>query len=233
MAFAPPDTNADATDSRPGVELADLDGARRSIRASETSIRVEENRRKSLVRMSQDYRGITLQELKELRDENNMTEQRWFCINYPVHCQFSRPLLDGATEPCPWCGATKGAIRCRNLYELVNEVVKPKCQAQEISYVEYLKHRDGRERGRKVQTFVSHWWGEEFKDLVASLDRYATSRCILRQRLRLWTSLHSLFTLVLNFLLFRFPEVSRSYVAPEGSTLGLSVGGNLARPCGW
>jgi hypothetical protein len=53
----------------------------------------------------------------------------------------------------------------------------------------------------QVQTFVSHWWGEEFKDLVASLDRYATSRCILRQRLKLWTSLHSLLTLLLKLWL--------------------------------
>lgn len=49
----------------------------------------------------------------------------------------------------------------------------------------------------EVQTFVSHWWGEEFQDLVSSLDRYATSRCILRQRLRLWTFLHSMGTLSL------------------------------------
>lgn len=64
-----------------GVELAEL-----ADLAPRPSAVVEENRRKSLVRMSQDFRGITLQELKELRDENNMTEQRWFCMNYPVHC---------------------------------------------------------------------------------------------------------------------------------------------------
>ena len=48
---------ASPPDSTGVVELADLSARR----ASEGS-RVEENRRKSLVRMSQDYRGITLQE---------------------------------------------------------------------------------------------------------------------------------------------------------------------------
>jgi hypothetical protein len=33
----------------------------------------------------------------------------------------------------------------------MHQVVKPKCQAQEISYVEYLKHRDGRDQGRKAR----------------------------------------------------------------------------------
>lgn len=207
-----------------GVELAEL--AELADLAPRPSAVVEENRRKSLVRMSQDFRGITLQELKELRDENNMTEQRWFCMNYPVHCQFSRSLRDDENEndtasTCPWCGCRNGKLRCGNLYELVNEVVKPKCQAQEISYVEYLKHRDGRDQGRKVQTFVSHCWGEEFKDLVASLDRYATNRCILRQRLKLWTSLHSLLTLLLNFLLFKFPEGQRIFHRARREHVGL------------
>ena len=50
---------------------------------------------------------------------------------------------------------------------------------------------------------MSHWWGEEFKDLVESLDRYATNRCIARQRLRLWTFVHSIATLLLNILLLQ------------------------------
>ena len=51
----------------------------------------------------------------------------WFCMNYPVHCQFSRSLRDDendendTAETCPWCGAM-GKLRCGNLYELVNEV---------------------------------------------------------------------------------------------------------------
>lgn len=31
---------------------------------------------------------------------------------------------------------------------------------------------------------MSHWWGEEFKDFVAALDRYATDRCIKRHSAR-------------------------------------------------
>lgn len=112
--------------------------------------RVEETRRKSLHRMSQQYRGITLQELKELRDDNDMREQRWFCINYPLKCKFSRKSDESPNAPCPSCGAESGKIRAKNLYELVNDVVKPKCQAQQISYVEFLKGRDGRAHGRKV-----------------------------------------------------------------------------------
>ena len=66
-----------------------------------------------------------------------------------------------------------------------------RCQERGISYVELLKERDGRAEGRnamknlfssvwQVRTFVSHWWGEEFKDFVDSLERYATSRCLAR-----------------------------------------------------
>ena len=117
---------------------------------SDADRRVEETRRKSLHRMSQQYRGITLQELKELRDENNMREQRWFCINYPLKCKFSRKSDESPNGPCPSCGAESGKIRAKNLYELVNDVVKPKCQEQQISYVEFLKGRDGRAQGRKV-----------------------------------------------------------------------------------
>ena len=63
-----------------------------------------------------------------------------------------------------------------------------------------------------MQTFVSHWWGEEFKDLVESLDRYATNRCIARQRLRLWTVVHSIATLLLNILLLKFSTAGHSLV---------------------
>ena len=51
----------DAESAGHGVELANL----AVRRASE--VRVEENRRKSLVRMSQNYRGITLQEPEVIR----------------------------------------------------------------------------------------------------------------------------------------------------------------------
>ena len=46
----------------------------------------------------------------------------------------------------------------------MHQVVKPKCQAQEISYVEYLKHRDGRDQGRKAR-FEPGWDSKGFSEV--------------------------------------------------------------------
>lgn len=168
--------------------------------------KVKENRRKSIARHPD--RGITLLELKELIIHHGMDEERWYCSNYGNCDQEPRALSwadksAASIAECPKC-MQMGEVHAWTMYDVVKEAVKERCVTDQISYVEYLQRevRKGKsEKEFKAKTFVSHWWGEEFKDFVAALDRYATDRCIKRQRLRLWAFLHSTASLLLNFAL--------------------------------
>jgi len=97
--------------------------------------------------------------------------------------------------PCPSCGFTEGALQMRNLYEVNAEIIKPFCEGARTSYVELLRITeagsradfggDSQIRGAPVDTFVSHWWGEEFPMMVRTLKKYAKWRCdrhVSRQR---------------------------------------------------
>ena len=48
----------------------------------------------------------------------------------------------------------------------VNEcMIQVICKDERVSYVEHLARRHGH-RGQEVDTFVSHWWGEEFSKTI-------------------------------------------------------------------
>lgn len=76
----------------------------------------------------------------------------------------------GFNGPCI-CQNTleQGTWRRMNLHEVMNEVVLQKyCHdLRAFSYAEYLKTFVRPDAGgRMVQTFVSHWWGEDCKNVV-------------------------------------------------------------------
>jgi len=83
------------------------------------------------------------------------------------------------THICSHCEReVKGRPEGRNLYEVVEEMVKPACAELRISYVELLRRLPGggETDGVRPDTFVSHWWGEEFPKLVRTLTRFAEAR---------------------------------------------------------
>jgi len=81
---------------------------------------------------------------------------------------------------CSHCGAEGGPGRWeeRNLYEVVEHMVKPICAQLRVSYVELLRRGpEGEEmEGVRPDTFVSHWWGEEFPKFVRTLTCFAEAR---------------------------------------------------------
>lgn len=104
----------------------------------------------------------------------------------------------GAHGPCLFCGGGEGKRQMRNLYEVNAEVIKPRCEHLRISFVEALRAEEAEGRwkecmepaleGVRVDTFVSHWWGEEFPLLVRTLKKYAKWRCDAKlQRKRVHT----------------------------------------------
>ncbi|CAJ1392324.1 unnamed protein product [Effrenium voratum] len=181
----------------PVLELRRADS---SAAGSPFSGRRHRRRSTSFALLPQDERGITLQELIHLRDHEEMREVRWHCENEEAMGCASQPR--GFQGPCSCQNSlAQGRWRTPNLYEVVNDIVlKRYCnESAALSYVEYLKDCQRRDGGvRKVRTFVSHWWGEEFCNLVASLTRFAEAECMQRQSLRLWVLLHSTLALLLN-----------------------------------
>lgn len=111
-----------------------------------------------------------------------------------------------------------------NLHEVMNEVVLQKyCHdLRAFSFAEYLKTFVRPDSGgRIVQTFVSHWWGEEFCNLISSLQRFAESECIKRQALRLWASFHAVAILIVNAFLSK--RLAKVYGAHLENLRGIDI----------
>lgn len=135
------------------------------------------SRTQSWGNLPQGHRGITLGELKEFYNSNKewIEEKRWRCSA----CKQCSQDGEAGGGPCKLCGHAEGALQSRNLYEVNEVMIKPRCEEERISYVELLARHSRVGSGHMpVQTFVSHWWGEEFTKFVASLERFAQ----LRQR---------------------------------------------------
>lgn len=130
------------------------------------------SRAESWAVLPQGLRGITLGELKDFYNSNKswIEEELWRCSS----CNQCFPCAG-----CPNCGMTDGSVESRNLYEVNKEMIMPRCAAERVSYVEWLARHTRQARSEcrvPVQTFVSHWWGEEFPKFMASLERYAKLR---------------------------------------------------------
>eukprot|EP00928_Gymnodinium_smaydae_P074718 TRINITY_DN57740_c0_g1_i1.p1 TRINITY_DN57740_c0_g1~~TRINITY_DN57740_c0_g1_i1.p1 ORF type:complete len:579 (-),score=69.96 TRINITY_DN57740_c0_g1_i1:91-1827(-) len=158
------DCDDDDTESYcPSDESSDVENATSDFvtaRAKRTSWR----------NMPHSKRGITLQELLDLYDANQewLDERQWQCSV----CATRSPSLEG---PCisARCGSLEGEPKRRNLYEVNAKLIRPMCAEQKVSYVEMLCCADSERRPAPIDTFVSHWWGEEFHTLVLSLKKYA------------------------------------------------------------
>eukprot|EP00928_Gymnodinium_smaydae_P016624 TRINITY_DN16264_c0_g1_i1.p1 TRINITY_DN16264_c0_g1~~TRINITY_DN16264_c0_g1_i1.p1 ORF type:complete len:573 (+),score=50.67 TRINITY_DN16264_c0_g1_i1:111-1829(+) len=124
--------------------------------------------------MPHSKRGITLQELQNLYAANRdwLDERHWQC----ARCGTRSPGLEG---PCvsAHCDSEEGEPKKRNLYEVNTTLIRPLCADSRVSYVEMLSITNKRRRHASIDTFVSHWWGEEFDTLVLSLTKYAEMQC--------------------------------------------------------
>eukprot|EP00931_Biecheleriopsis_adriatica_P027959 TRINITY_DN16729_c2_g1_i1.p1 TRINITY_DN16729_c2_g1~~TRINITY_DN16729_c2_g1_i1.p1 ORF type:complete len:581 (+),score=95.03 TRINITY_DN16729_c2_g1_i1:56-1798(+) len=164
---------SDAASSSDGCDSSDS-GSASGEEASEPGALGDELRSKTLswMNLPQSQRGITLNELWTFYNERKewMEEPLWRCSK----CFTSS--APGKRGPCekPGCGSDLGELQMRNLYEVHKEMILPRCAEEQISFVEYLdRHERPIRGGVKVDTFVSHFWGEEFPLLLRSLDRYA------------------------------------------------------------
>eukprot|EP00927_Polykrikos_kofoidii_P006632 TRINITY_DN12689_c0_g1_i1.p1 TRINITY_DN12689_c0_g1~~TRINITY_DN12689_c0_g1_i1.p1 ORF type:complete len:628 (+),score=64.92 TRINITY_DN12689_c0_g1_i1:138-1886(+) len=130
------------------------------------------SRAESWTALPQRERGITLGELEALVHENRewLESLMWRCDG----CKTRQPQDGG---PCAACGVHTGKRQMPNLYEVNKDIIMPKCTSSGVSFVEMLAGKRESFCGVLVETFVSHWWGEEFLLLVRSLRRYAEARC--------------------------------------------------------
>lgn len=128
--------------------------------------------------LPQSHRGISLRELIAFCDTNRewLEEGQFRCLS----CHRCTPADDdlvGPKGPCMYCGHFEGVIQMRNLYEVNSVMIKPSCAEMQMSYVEMLALSREKKGGLEVDTFVSHWWGEEFPKFVRALEHYAVARC--------------------------------------------------------
>jgi hypothetical protein len=128
-----------------------------------------------------------------------LEQLRWRCSFCHRSCSCTLCLDDttarsGQHATCHLCQALSGTsppltvgdgqLQGRNLYEVVEEMVIPECQDTQTSYVELLRRRTATSYGRLIndlegvrpQTFVSHWWGEEFRKFIRTLATFAQLR---------------------------------------------------------
>ena len=92
----------------------------------------------------QCVRGITLGELKAFCAERYdwLAQLRWRCAACGRGCARASCECTSVTpnehEACIHCGSVDGSLSMRNLYEVMDEMIKPRCAQQEVSYVELL-----------------------------------------------------------------------------------------------
>ncbi|CAJ1378379.1 unnamed protein product [Effrenium voratum] len=144
----------------------------------------------SWTQLPEGRRGIRVSELWDFyRPQTEWLEQlRWRCDICHQSCVCAACLGD-MPEDCEHqqqcsCGGgdgAKGEMETRNLYEVAAGMIIPACAALKVSYVELLRRRGKGEEfdGVKPDTFVSHWWGEEFPKFVRTLTVFAEKRCTL------------------------------------------------------
>eukprot|EP00929_Paragymnodinium_shiwhaense_P102447 TRINITY_DN65638_c0_g1_i1.p1 TRINITY_DN65638_c0_g1~~TRINITY_DN65638_c0_g1_i1.p1 ORF type:complete len:634 (+),score=22.57 TRINITY_DN65638_c0_g1_i1:28-1929(+) len=153
--------------------------------------------------LSQNQRGIEMGEILDFYQEQALwiEQLRWRCgkchqsclcpscssgpSGHPHGARRCGTLPALQHGPCQEasCAASCGEFQMRNLHEVNGTMIKPVCEKEMVSYVELLRRWEAERlgvsalRGRPVDAFVSHWWGEEFPHLVDTLKRFADTRC--------------------------------------------------------
>eukprot|EP00928_Gymnodinium_smaydae_P080336 TRINITY_DN64052_c0_g1_i1.p1 TRINITY_DN64052_c0_g1~~TRINITY_DN64052_c0_g1_i1.p1 ORF type:complete len:579 (+),score=12.90 TRINITY_DN64052_c0_g1_i1:42-1739(+) len=132
--------------------------------------RVHASKSKSWNALPQEVRGITLAELWRFYNSHKewLETLVWRCDACHRSCQQD-------SGPCPHCNNDAGEMQTRNLYEVCDALIKPICEAEQVSYVQHLQGLTP-QRIVPVETFVSHWWGGEFSKFMRTLDCYARER---------------------------------------------------------
>mmetsp|Transcript_11029 Transcript_11029/g.25225 ORF Transcript_11029/g.25225 Transcript_11029/m.25225 type:complete len:640 (-) Transcript_11029:101-2020(-) len=131
----------------------------------------ERTRAQSWSEFPAHMRGMSLRELWQFYEKNKafIEKPRW-------RCGKCRKSAEEDVGPCPFCGHDEGEVGTRNLYEINRGIIKPTCQARALSYVELLMEQRSDKAPIAADVFVSHWWGEEFKTTIDTLDHYARTR---------------------------------------------------------
>mmetsp|Transcript_116423 Transcript_116423/g.329301 ORF Transcript_116423/g.329301 Transcript_116423/m.329301 type:complete len:629 (-) Transcript_116423:204-2090(-) len=144
------------------------------------------SREKSWRQLPQKWRGISLREILDFHalDSAWIQSLRWQCKT----CRRPGSDVGEPWQGCPSCTSAEGQshadLAMRNLYEVNDKMIMPRCRALRASYVELLRFGLGgpghveNVAGRTwkaVDAFVSHWWGMEFHKFVKTLDRFACS----------------------------------------------------------
>lgn len=144
------------------------------------------SKKESWALLPEGHRGIRLSELWDFYDPKAewLEKQRWRCdachrsCNCPDCLESEKPMEH---FQCFLCEAfSTGRAEGRNLYEVAAEMIIPSCEALHVSYVELIRRGDSDEKGLegvKPDTFVSHWWGEEFPKFIRALTCFAKIRC--------------------------------------------------------
>ena len=135
--------------------------------------------------LPEGHRGIRVCELWDFYGPKKewLECKRWRCD--ACHRSCPPDFLDNTSETCVehlQCFLCEefatGRFECRNLYEVAAEMIVPACEELQISYVELLRRGSGDSlEGVKPDTFVSHWWGEEFPKFIRALTGFARIRC--------------------------------------------------------
>eukprot|EP00931_Biecheleriopsis_adriatica_P032796 TRINITY_DN19092_c0_g1_i1.p1 TRINITY_DN19092_c0_g1~~TRINITY_DN19092_c0_g1_i1.p1 ORF type:complete len:564 (+),score=112.45 TRINITY_DN19092_c0_g1_i1:32-1723(+) len=140
------------------------------------------SRSESWRQLPQSSRGVSLEEIWEFHNSDGKWLQtlRWQCK------ECGRPGEDQAApqKACSYCKCAEGESQLPNLYEVNERMIMPRCREHQVSYVEFLRFFGHdqvagakQQQGREVNTFVSHWWGEEFHYFVKTLHRFTRSHC--------------------------------------------------------
>lgn len=143
------------------------------------------SKKESWALLPEGHRGIRISELWDFYNPKAewLEKQRWRCDACHRCCPDSFEAPEEPTEhvQCFLCEAfSTGRAEGRNLYEVAAEMIIPSCEALHVSYVELIRRGDGDEKGLegvKPDTFVSHWWGEEFPKFIRALTCFAKIRC--------------------------------------------------------
>ncbi|CAK9112105.1 unnamed protein product [Durusdinium trenchii] len=154
------------------------------------------SKKESWEQLPEGHRGIQIRELWDfyMPQQQWLEQQRWRCevCHRSCTCNDCLEMMDEGErilnffgwpeksnhETCFCCGeSAPGRFEGRNLYEVAAEMIIPSCEELQVSYVEKLRRGDGNFDGVKADTFVSHWWGEEFPKFIRALTTFAKIRC--------------------------------------------------------
>ncbi|CAE7548557.1 crt [Symbiodinium natans] len=129
--------------------------------------------------LPQSHRGIRLSELWDFYRpcQEWLEDLRWRCVMDPAAVA-TLPAWDPKLVACAEHRHLPAVSKAET--SMRKEMIIPACSELQVSYVELLRQRAagmcGSFDGVKADTFVSHWWGEEFPKFMRTLDNFSRAR---------------------------------------------------------